>query len=771
MKKPVSTSTSTCSKNHDAPAEERPKTESAIKSSLALRETIAKAKAAKRAVMAKAQAPTPTMDEKSPILPTDSFDFGLSDPFNLNKSEDVGTGLLRKRIDAARTDGRLNIAAIGLKKIPDEVMNMYNLSSITSGNWAECVDLTKFIAADNEFESISDDVFPDCDPREMAEDEDSQGMIFGGLETLDLHGNMLISIPMGLRRLEYLTVLNLSNNKLGNEVLDIISQITSLRELKLANNALVDEAPGSLLQLSNLEVLDLHQNKLSALPQGVSALTRLKSLNISQNSLTNLPIESLRNLPLIELFAASNKLSGTLIEASNIRFEALRTLDLSGNSLQLVSEGSVILPNLQLLNVSANRLKALPGVETWESIMTLSAADNSIAEFPRGFAELPVLKLADFGGNDIRMIPDQIAIMASLETLVVSGNPLQQKKFAGMNTADLKRALLARLEPFAGSGDEATGFVEQEESGFFNHSRAPTHNRDRSMSGASMVTAIQDDHQDDDSTGMVYLDAPAADNAGLPRSPTAAEWSSNINTQLGVLDRSYTNSSTLNPLIAAQIASHHKIKTVELHHNSFTEIPASIAFFGGLTTLNLSHNGLSSDTWIRDTVELPNLVELNLSSNTFDSLTPVLRWLEAPNLAKLDVSFNRLTALPSPSSTSGHLRSKFPKLTILLASNNKLREMNADSVRGLRTIDASSNEIERMDPKLGLLMDLKQLEISGNRFRVPNWRVVEKGTEGVLEWCRGRLQPEELEGSPEREVGGSPRKECGEEEQAEDGIW
>ncbi len=30
-----------------------------------------------------------------------------------------------------------------------------------------------------------------------------------GLETLDLHGNVLIALPLGLRRLELLTTLNL----------------------------------------------------------------------------------------------------------------------------------------------------------------------------------------------------------------------------------------------------------------------------------------------------------------------------------------------------------------------------------------------------------------------------------------------------------------------------------------------------------------------------------------------------------------------------------
>lgn len=176
---------------------------------MALRDQIAKAKAAKRAAATK---PMPKDGPVAPVIPTGTFDFGLADdPFNQQIQGNDSKGLLRKRVNAARTDGRLNIAAMGLKEIPQEVLTMYNLESIGAqdGSWAESVDLTRFIAADNDFEILSDDIFPDIDPRESADDEDSRGNQFGGLETLDLHGNVLTALPLGLRRLELLTTLNL----------------------------------------------------------------------------------------------------------------------------------------------------------------------------------------------------------------------------------------------------------------------------------------------------------------------------------------------------------------------------------------------------------------------------------------------------------------------------------------------------------------------------------------------------------------------------------
>lgn len=213
---------------------------SSRKSSAALREQIARAKAAKREAMRQVSqanaveendGPVETSENEEKSAATDSAPVdaepqpviesfetqdvigmeGSDDPFNQNRSEKAKTAVLRQRLESARTTGRLNIAAMGLDKIPAEVLGMYDLESIgrADGAWAESVDLTRLVAADNVLESIDDDVFPDYDPHEAPEQEDGRGSIFGGLETLDLHGNMLVSIPMGFRRLYHLTSLNL----------------------------------------------------------------------------------------------------------------------------------------------------------------------------------------------------------------------------------------------------------------------------------------------------------------------------------------------------------------------------------------------------------------------------------------------------------------------------------------------------------------------------------------------------------------------------------
>ncbi len=188
------------------------------KSSAALREQIAKVKAAKRGTSQRPSrleaATTMRLDTaETLVIPTDTtlgFQFS-DDPFGQKKFENSNRKVMQSRIETARTTGRLNISAMGLKQIPEDVLKMYDLDSIGGhdGAWAESVDVTRFVAADNEFETIEDIIFPDIDPTDSMEDEEGRGHQFAGLEFLDLHNNSLIALPTGLRRLHFLTSLNL----------------------------------------------------------------------------------------------------------------------------------------------------------------------------------------------------------------------------------------------------------------------------------------------------------------------------------------------------------------------------------------------------------------------------------------------------------------------------------------------------------------------------------------------------------------------------------
>lgn len=73
-------------------------------------------------------------------------------------------------------------------------------------------------------------------------------------------------------------------------------------------------------------------------------------------------------------------------------------------------------------------------------------------------------------------------------------------------------------------------------------------------------------------------------------------------------------------------------------------------------------------------------------------------------------------------------------------------------------LDVRNNEIESLPAKLGMLGvsdaarkkgdlkgKLRSFECSGNRFRVPRWQVLEKGTEAVLKDLRRMVPAGKLE--------------------------
>ncbi|KAH9817397.1 leucine-rich repeat-containing protein 40-like [Teratosphaeria destructans] len=650
---------------------------SANASSAALREQIAAAKAAVRKEKAKHDSPLQADDAQFGAFSSEMY----SDPFNQAPKD--GKHVLRNRIKAAWTEGKLNISALNLKQLPEDVLHMYDSAAMEEGkvSWAEVVDLTRLIAADNGLEDLGDHIFPDRSSEDLAEDEDSGGNQFGGLELLDLHGNTLQSLPMGLRRLERLTVLNLAHNKLDNDCLDVVSQITSLKELRLGYNNIAGSLPTNICGLRHLEVLDVQANKILDLPEALHELVSLRVLNLAGNQMTTVPMDSLHDLPLIELDVSSNALIASLWPLGSIKSHpTLQVLNVANNSLaSLVFAEGLGLPHLKVLDVTNNRLTVLPPVLGWTELITLAAGDNKIPELPSGFASLTNLRNVNFSSNELRLIDSEIARMESLESLILASNPLRDKKYLTMNAADIKHDLRSRLEP-----DEDDGELSDPE------------------------TVI-----------------------GPEPAPGTARWGLKPNNTLDLAAKSI--SDDVNDALGSFLQSH-EVKQLLLSSNKLTTIPPALWLGQDLRILDLSNNAFAADYFSAD-FELPVLQELNLSNCRLMRIEPLITRLTAPALRTLNISTNRLTsALPA-------FRSTYPSLTTLFAADNKFTSLTADALQGLMTVSLASNELHSLPAEVGLLWDegLRNLDVSSNAFRVPNYRVLERGTEAVMRWLRERL--------------------------------
>lgn len=515
-----------------------------------------------------------------------------------------------------------------------------------------------------------------------------------------------------------------------------------MRDLKLGGNLLWGTLEPCFSQLVNLEILDLHGNNLQSLPPNFTELQRLRILNIAENNFESLPFDILSKLPLTQLNARKNKLSGILMTDEIEALPTLQTIDVSSNQLTAIvrQNSAVAMPALTQLCVSMNRIQSLPDISTWVELVTLTADENCINAFPEGLTDLRKLKSVDFSSNDIRTIPAEVGRMGSLGMLRLSGNPLRDKKLVTASIDEIKQTLVARISPplsAMGNYENGDGLIAE----------ALTSNEVSPLGAAFDSGSPTSRHGRDEDDTDVFATPPTSVPVSPARKRSASTLAWEVKTG-GVLDRANSQSSSLHPVACSKVAGAHTIREVQLHHNLFSALPESLSFFAEtLTALSLAHNQLVGETYLGNSEELdfPALKEFNLSTNHITSLGPLINSFYAPNLEKLDVSVNRITHLPSQNDleTGGKvLRDAFPKLTTLLVANNHLDSLDPESIRGLRVFDATNNDIAHLNPRIGLLGGpggLERLDVTGNRFRVPRWNVLERGTEATLRWLRGRV--------------------------------
>lgn len=454
-----------------------------------------------------------------------------------------------------------------------------------------------------------------------------------------------------------------------------MTQITTLRELKLAENGLEGAFPSSLQRLDKLEILELQGNKLTSLPVEIRALIHLRTLNVSENKLSALPTELFTSISIVELVANKNAFSGSFFNVDTVPH--LQKLHLSNNSLtDLCRSGTILLPALKYLDVSLNRLSTLPDITSWTSLATLLLGENNLSLLPEGFLSLQQLRTADFTGNNLSKLDERIALMESLENLTLAANPLRDRKFLTMGTGEIKRDLRSRIEP------------------------------EDIEDGPETLENLEDD-------------AMAAVN----------KWKLKPS---GTLDLSFHNLTEVDEEAVVSFIEKNDVRQLYLQQNYLTHIPTVASQISFLSVLDLSKNNIANP--LADSLTLPKLRELRLNGNKIQSLDDITSFLLAPSLQQLDVSHNRLTgSLPN-------LREFFPDLILFIASDNGITEVSAESLRGLKTVDLSNNDIARLDAHIGLhIGTLTSLNVEGNKFRVPNYAVLKKGTGAVLNWLKDKI--------------------------------
>lgn len=187
------------------------------------------------------------------------------------------------------------------------------------------------------------------------------------LEVLSLADNKLTSLPGSVRNFVHLRVLNLSTNHFAELPIGAMFSLPNLREVYAASNALTGAFfPMTVDIVRSLTTLDISNNSLASISFGSELhLPSIQYLNVSRNRLFGMPNMSSWT-SLVTLLAEENSLSA--VPDGFTSLSKLKTADFQRNSLRAVEPEIGNMVALETLTLAANPLrdKKLLSMSTFE---------------------------------------------------------------------------------------------------------------------------------------------------------------------------------------------------------------------------------------------------------------------------------------------------------------------------------------------------------------------------------------------------------------------
>lgn len=250
------------------------------------------------------------------------------------------------------------------------------------------------------------------------------------LEELHLSGPLSLEASRSatletLRELKNLRVLTLRSHltKLPPGVVDVAGQ---LQRLCVLNEGCKLQVMSNMKKLTNLTSLELMGCQLERIPSAVFSLTGLQELDLRENKLTTveeiMSLQHCRRLSTLRLW--HNAIA--YIPEHISKLHALETLDASWNKIRRLPARLYYCTKLRHLDLSHNQLSALPTeIGSMQSLQYLSIAFNSLESLPEELFSCKRLKTLALGNNSISFLSSRVANLAQLVRLELKGNRLE----------------------------------------------------------------------------------------------------------------------------------------------------------------------------------------------------------------------------------------------------------------------------------------------------------------------------------------------------------
>ncbi|XP_037552042.1 leucine-rich repeat-containing G-protein coupled receptor 5 [Nematolebias whitei] len=341
----------------------------------------------------------------------------------------------------------------GLREVPNNLsvftsfldLSMNNLTHISSGVWSKLHFLEELHLDANHISSVPPGSF--------------SGL--RSLRHLWLDDNSLTEVPTAaLSELLTLQAMTLALNHISHVPDHAFSRLGRLVVLHLNNNRIVSMGTSCFHGLRSLETLDLNYNSLVEFPSAIRSLSHLKELGFHSNNIQSIPEHAFTGNPsLISILFYNNPIQSVGRSAFQ-NLPELRTLSLNGaanltefpdltgtKSLEslTITEARITdlppsmcdqLPNLQLLDVSYNRIQVVPSFSGCESIQKIDLHHNHIEELDENtFTCLMSLRSLDLSSNRLSSVkPNAFSVLPALSKLDLSSNQLSSLPLTGLQS-------------------------------------------------------------------------------------------------------------------------------------------------------------------------------------------------------------------------------------------------------------------------------------------------------------------------------------------------
>ncbi|KAM0680972.1 hypothetical protein GINT2_000754 [Glugoides intestinalis] len=257
------------------------------------------------------------------------------------------------------------------------------------------------------------------------------------LETLIINNTNLRTLNKEVFLMRSLKKLNLNNNTIYQLPKFDPGEVPVIEELLLRSN-LLSRFPENFNSFKNLKIVDFSQNAIEKVTSDLKLDLNLplEELNLSQNTLQNLPI-GLENLKKLRVLNVSKNLL-TTFPPKIFNIQTLQKIDLSFNKIRIIEEHigafsqflyskASIIPggassSLTEINLSNNFLTSLPNsIVVFVSLQKLKLEGNLINVFPEPIKQLKRLEFLDLSKNRLSVIPSWLSELPFLYDLILTG--------------------------------------------------------------------------------------------------------------------------------------------------------------------------------------------------------------------------------------------------------------------------------------------------------------------------------------------------------------